>query len=97
MPQLRALQARVEKIRRLHAERSAVAVAARELLAKDSTRPRPRREVEAELQTAEVFDLPMLAEELALAEQGIADLEKKLTQESYGTGAGQEDAAPTSA
>ncbi len=98
---LRALRDRLEKIRRLQAERSAVAASARELLAKDSTWPRPRREVEAELQTAEVFDLPMLAEELALAEQGIANLEQELSYEDVpqrpnGTDA-SEDAAPAGA
>jgi hypothetical protein len=82
---LRALRARLEKLRRLHQERSAVAEADRELLAKKSTYPRRRREVEEEFQAAAVFDLPMLVGEIAKAERGIAELEAELQGTVYGS------------
>ncbi len=76
--ELEELRERREKILRLQAEQTSKATAARALLEQPSTYPRPRKVVEAELTTAERLDLPMLADELALAERAIADLEEAL-------------------
>jgi hypothetical protein len=77
-PDLRALRERLDKLRRLHAEKTAVAEVAGELLSRERTFPRPRREVEEELRTAVEFDLPMLTNELGKTEREIAALERQL-------------------
>ncbi|MGH2976420.1 MAG: hypothetical protein ACREOQ_17685 [Gemmatimonadales bacterium] len=70
--ELQELRMRLEKARRALEEQTAVAELARELLAKASTYPRRRREVEAELNTAVIFDIPMLTEVIAECEAGLA-------------------------
>ena len=78
--ELMATRARLDKIRRLHKEKAELVEVDRALLEQESTFPRKRREVEAELHTAEVFDCPMLAEEIEIAEKAIAEIEKKLRE-----------------
>jgi hypothetical protein len=72
--ELQALGERLQMLRKLLEERSAVAMAARELLARESTHPRRRQEVEAKLRTAAVFDVPMLEREIAETQIAIAKL-----------------------
>jgi hypothetical protein len=74
---LQALRVRLAKIRGLHAERTAVAEAAGELLSRERTFPHPRKQVEDELRVAVQFDLPMLEAEIGKAEREIAALERQ--------------------
>ncbi len=74
--ELKALRGRLEKLRRLHAETTAKAEAAGALLAKPSTFPKARKDVQRELETAAIFNLPMLEGEIDKAQREIAALER---------------------
>lgn len=73
-------RARLAYCRRVCAEIKVMADEDRALLAKESTLPRKRREVDEELRIAEVYDLPMLAEEIALSQAELQRLETVMEQ-----------------
>jgi hypothetical protein len=62
----------------MHAERTALAESAGELLSRERTFPRPRREVVEELRVAVEFDLPMLEAEIGKTEHEVAALARQL-------------------
>lgn len=88
--ELQDLRHRLVKLR-AHLDQQAVLVAdARELLERESTWPRPRQQVEEELERAIRFDVPMLLTEIVRAERRIGELGQEPS-----TGIGQQPATAT--
>jgi hypothetical protein len=91
--ELADLRRRLAKARGMLEQQAIIVTDSREVLARESTWPRPRAIVEAELERATRFDVPTLLEVIVQSERKIVELEAAIREAASAEKAASQGAA----